>query len=109
MVVVTSAPGADDQAIGNWLFTSAGNVRATTPRLDQAPNGAGDLTAALMVSALLKGVGDAEALRRTTASVFQVLNKAIVLKSDELPLERCLDALLDPSQVVRMDEGVSRR
>ncbi len=108
LTVVTSAPGEDDTRIGNWLFGPDGHARATTKRLDHAPNGAGDLTAALMISGLLKGQEPREALRRTTASVFQVLSKSAALGVDELPLERCLDAILEPTNAVRLSETPSR-
>ncbi len=109
ITVVTSAPGHDGSEIGNWMFAPDENVRATTKRLDHAPNGAGDLTAALMVSRLLKGATPRDALRHTTASVFKVLSISNSLDADELPLERCLDALLEPTLEVRMDEMPSRR
>lgn len=103
VTVVTSAPGRDGFEIGNWLFTRGHHARVTTRRLKHAPNGAGDLTAALMVSGLLRGLEPHEALRRTTASVLHVLEASATLGTDELPLERCLDALLEPNHPVNLD------
>lgn len=67
---------------------------ATTPRLEDAPHGAGDLFAALFLAARLSGRSLSDALARTTASVFHILSASAGAKEMQLLAEQ--DVLANP-------------
>jgi len=91
-VVATSVP-ADDR-IGALAVEGGSAWLATTPRLESAPHGAGDLFAALFLAAKLSGGALPDALARATASVFHILSASAGSKEMLLPAKQ--DALVDP-------------
>lgn len=95
-VLVTSAPVEAAGATGNLLVTRAGVLLAEHAAVPSPPNGLGDLTAALMLARLIDGATPAEALRSTTASVFDVLSASVACGSDELALAPNAQYLLRP-------------
>lgn len=67
-----------------------------TPLLPIAPNGCGDVTAALYL-AHLRATGSAQtALARTTSSVFAILEKTLAAGTREIQLVAAQDAIADP-------------
>ncbi|MCR9220564.1 MAG: pyridoxal kinase PdxY [Alphaproteobacteria bacterium] len=100
IVVVTSLERADGpaDAIEMLVATADGAWLVETPRLHFpiAPNGAGDLTAALFTGRLLAGEAPPEALAKTAAAVFATLAETLRLGRRELALESAQAALADP-------------
>ena len=77
-------------ADGAWL--------TRTPLLPIAPNGCGDVTAAVFLAHLLT-TGSAEvALRRVTATVFAILEKTLEAGTREIALVAAQDAIADPPE-----------
>ncbi len=86
MLAVTGGRGAEAEA---WLIE--------TPRLPLKANGSGDVTAALF-TAHFRATGDAgEALARTTASVFTLLENTLASGERELRLVESQEAYAHPS------------
>jgi len=97
-VLVTSVlheDGADD-ALDVVAVSDAGAWVVTTPLLPIAPNGGGDVTAALYLAHLRTTGSPATALERTTGSVFAVLEATLAAGTRELQLVAAQDALVDP-------------
>ncbi len=67
-----------------------------TPLLPITPNGCGDVTAALYLAHLRTTGSAAEALARTTSSVFAVLEQTIAAGTREIQLVAAQDAIADP-------------
>jgi pyridoxine kinase len=105
IVVATSVPAND--RIGALAMQGSDAWLATTPRLDQAPHGAGDLFAALFLAGKLSGHALPDALSRATASVFHILSASAGSKEMKLLAEQ--DWLVDPSRatirVERLSDG----
>ena len=72
-----------------------------TPHLPVELNGCGDVTAALFLGHLLQGAGLAEALSRTAASMFAVIETTVRLGRYELALVTARDELARPSRVFK--------
>lgn len=85
----------DDANDGAWIIA--------TPRLPfpVPPNGAGDMTAALMTGFLLDGLATPRALERTAAAVFGVLQATLSRGGRELALIAAQDELLCPRREFR--------
>jgi pyridoxine kinase len=92
IVVATSVPAGD--RIGALAVEGADAWLATTPLLESAPHGAGDLFAALFLAAKLSGHPSPDALARATASVFHILSASTGSKEMRLTAEQ--DALVNP-------------
>jgi pyridoxine kinase len=92
LVVATSVP-LDDR-IGALVIEGGDTWLATTPRLESAPHGAGDLFVALFLAAKLSGHALPDAIARATASVFHILSASAGSKEMHLTVEQ--DALVDP-------------
>ncbi|MGN6468355.1 MAG: pyridoxal kinase PdxY [Rhizobiaceae bacterium] len=109
-LLVTSAPSMMAQSTGNLLL-NAGRMWLAEHRLVQgAPNGAGDLTAALFLARLLAGESETKALETVTASVFEVLARAARRGADELMLETDAASLSHPTTMVTIRQvGQARR
>ena len=69
-----------------------------TPKLEftPPPNGAGDMTAALLLGHLLEDPSLKVALERTAASVFGVFQKTFELQSRELSIIQAQDEFMEP-------------
>ncbi|GAA1758799.1 pyridoxal kinase [Nocardioides hankookensis] len=67
-----------------------------TPLLPITPNGCGDVTAALYLAHLRTTGSAAEALARTTSSVFGILEKTIAAGTREIQLVAAQDAIAEP-------------
>lgn len=67
-----------------------------TPLLPITPNGCGDVTAALYLAHLRSTGSAAEALARTTSSVFAILEETIAAGTREIRLVAAQDAIADP-------------
>ena len=99
--VLATSSAAENGRIGNFLVDQNTALLAHTPRLPHAPNGAGDLTAALLLAGILNGLNDKDTLHRTTASVFELLEITVRAGADELMLERHQNSLRNPQATVQ--------
>ena len=76
--------------------SDAGAWAVTTPLLPIAPNGCGDVTAALYLAHLRTSRSPALALERTTASVFAILERTLAAGTREIQLVAAQDAIASP-------------
>jgi pyridoxine kinase len=99
-LLATSAPSMMAGSTGNLLLKPDRTWLAEHRLVEGAPNGAGDLTAALFLARLLGGESEAEALETATASVFEILTRAARRGADELMLETDAASLSRPLATV---------
>ena len=103
-LLVTSSPTGNDEMTGNTLCTENRVLLASHGKLRNPPNGPGDLTAALFLGHLLAGEKTEEALRKTTASVLDLLKLSMKRCSNELTLETDAARLLQPRSAIDLIE-----
>ena len=101
-MLVTSAHAMMDKAQANLLVSARRAVLAEHRHVEGAPNGPGDLTAALMTGRLLSGQDEESALQAVTSSVFEVLARSVKAGADELRLETEVHSLIRPMAMVTM-------
>ncbi len=81
------------------LAVSPGGAWLTrTPKLPIAPNGCGDVTAAVFLAHLLSAGSAEVALRRVTATVFAILEKTLEAGTREIALVAAQEAIADPPE-----------
>lgn len=83
-VLVTSSPAMRRNAVANLLAGPRGAVAAEHAVIANPPHGTGDLIAGLFLSNLLEGLDDEEALKRASASVFELVARSVKKGADEL-------------------------
>jgi len=83
-VLITSSPALRRNAIANLLAGPRGAVAAEHASIDNPPHGTGDLMAGLFFSNFLAGFNDEEALKRASASVFELVARSVKKGADEL-------------------------
>jgi pyridoxine kinase len=100
VVLVTSLHLADTPADALDIVASEADSiwRVRTPRLDIAPNGAGDCIAALFFAHWLTTRSAKAALERAVASVFGVLARTAAADARELLLVQAQDEFVAPSR-----------
>jgi pyridoxine kinase len=98
-VLITSVERADAPAdtIEMIAIDGDGAWIIQTPRLPMKANGSGDITAALFTAHLHTTGSPAEALRRTTSSVYAVLRATLESGERELRLIAAQDAVASPA------------
>jgi pyridoxine kinase len=101
-MLVTSALAMMAGGMGNLYLTGRHALLAEHRLIDNPPNGLGDLLAALFLSRLLSGVDDEKALQLATASVYEVLARAVKRGSNELTLASDASSLSAPMAMVQM-------
>ncbi|MCX6400865.1 MAG: pyridoxal kinase PdxY [Propionibacteriales bacterium] len=97
-VLVTSVRYDASETLDVVAVSDAGAWAVTTPLLPIAPNGGGDLTAALYLAHLHDSGSPATALGRTTSSVFAVLERTLAAGTRELQLVAAQDAIAVPPE-----------
>ncbi|MGC4892804.1 pyridoxal kinase PdxY [Micromonospora sp. DT31] len=97
-VLVTSVLHGDLPAdhLDVVAVSDAGAWAVTTPLLPIAPNGGGDVTAALYLAHLATTGSPATALQHTTNSIYAVLEATLTAGTRELQLVAAQDAIADP-------------
>ncbi len=87
-VLVTSVqrPDRPEDTLEMLAVTDAGAWSIQTPRLPLKANGSGDVTAALFTAHICRSGDAADALARTTASVFALLERTLASGQRELQL-----------------------
>jgi pyridoxine kinase len=101
-MLVTSAVPMMAGGIGNLYLSGRNALLAEHRSIENAPNGLGDLLAAVFLSRLLSGVDEERALQLATASVYEVLARAVKRGSDELTLAADSSSLSTPMAMVQM-------
>ncbi|MEE9376377.1 MAG: pyridoxal kinase [Rhizobiaceae bacterium] len=101
-VLATSASAMMRGNIANLLLHD-GKAHLAEHRAVEGPlNGVGDLAAALMLGNYLQGKDATRALKKTSASLCEVMMHAARSGNDELPLESSTGALIQPKMPVEM-------
>ncbi|MDE1991304.1 MAG: pyridoxal kinase PdxY [Rhizobiaceae bacterium] len=101
-MLVTSAVPMMSGSIGNLSLSGRNALLAEHRTIEKAPNGLGDLLSAVFLSRLLAGMDEERALQLTTASVYEVLARAVKRGSDELTLAADASSLSTPMAMVQM-------
>ena len=83
--------------------SEGGAWRIRTPHLAIAPNGGGDVTAALFLAHLLRTGSAATALEKVTSSVFGILEATLAAGTRELALVAAQDQIADPPDRFQAD------
>ena len=98
-VLVTSVlhTGSPADTLDVVAVSDAGAWVVTTPHLPITPNGCGDLTAALYLAHLHSTGSPRQALERTTASVFAVLETTLAAGTREIQLVASQEAIAHPA------------
>ena len=103
-VVVTSAELADtpDGEIETLAVERAKEafkaLRVRTPKLPISPNGTGDLFAALLVSARLRGDDTPDALSHAASAIFAVLERTATRATEEMRIVESAELLANPQR-----------
>jgi pyridoxine kinase len=101
-MLVTSAVPMMAGGTGNLYLSGRSALLAEHRAIENAPNGLGDLLSALFLSRLLSGIDEEKALQLATASVYEVLARAVKRGSDELTLAADSASLSTPMAMVQM-------
>lgn len=101
-MLVTSAISMIAGGTGNLYLSGRSALLAEHRSVDNPPNGLGDLLSAVFLSRLLGGVEEERALQLATASVFEVVARAVKRGSDELTLAADASSLSTPMAMVQM-------
>ncbi len=101
-MLVTSAVPMMAGGIGNLYLSGRNALLAEHRSIEGAPNGLGDLLSAVFLSRLLSGMDEERALQLTTASVFEVLARAVKRGSNELTLAVDSASLSTPMAMVQL-------
>ncbi|WP_034852702.1 PfkB family carbohydrate kinase, partial [Sinorhizobium sojae] len=101
-VLVTSAVAMMNGGTGNLYLSGRHALLAEHRLVENPPNGAGDLLAAVFLARLLQGLSEERALQMATASVFEVIARTAKRGADELTLEQDAPSLATPMAMVQM-------
>ncbi|MGR9395543.1 pyridoxal kinase PdxY [Rhizobium leguminosarum] len=101
-MLVTSAVPMMAGGTGNLYLSGRHALLAEHRVVENPPNGLGDLLAAVFLSRLLSGLEDEKALQLATASVFEVIARAVKRGSNELMLASDASSLSTPMAMVQM-------
>lgn len=99
-VLVTSSPAMRRNSIANLLVDAEMAHVAEHAAMPSPPNGTGDLISGLLMSHLLSGRKDEEALMRSTAATFEVVAQSVKQGADELLLADYQSSLVQPMAMV---------
>lgn len=101
-LLVTSAVPMMAGSTGNLYVSGNQAFLAEHREVSNPPHGLGDLLAGVFLARLLSGMNDEQALQLATASVFDVLARAVKRNADELALETDASCLTSPLAMVQM-------
>lgn len=100
--LVTSAPAGEGRA-GALLCTPTESLLLSHPRLDQAPNGTGDLVTAVFGAGLVEGLEAPLAAERALRAVAEALEAARAWNAPDLPVVALGERLVRPTASVRIE------
>ena len=98
LVTSTILDDTPDEALDMVAVSDQGAWRTRFPRLPVSPPGAGDLTTAVFLANLLDGRPLDEALARTTASVFAVVDATAAAGEHEMRIVQTQEELASPTR-----------
>jgi pyridoxine kinase len=98
--LLTSAPAMRRNSVSNLLVDDKSAIAAEHGAIADAPNGTGDLMAALFTANLLAGHPDETALKRSAASVFELVARSVKRGSRDLLVAWEQAALVQPMALV---------
>ena len=101
-VLITSCPGKTKGTLGNVYSDPSNLIGAFHPTIPNAPNGPGDLSAALFLGHTLSNQPPEVALEKTTASVFEILSGSSAQNSGELTLAAGSASIRNPGTAVEL-------
>ncbi len=101
-MLVTSAVAMMSGSTGNLYLSGHHALLAEHRMIDGAPNGTGDLMAALLLARLLEGHDEERTLQLATASVFEIVSRSVRRGADELTLQQDSASLSRPMALVQM-------
>jgi pyridoxine kinase len=94
-VLCSSIP--TEAGLGNLYAAPNGDWLCETPRIPNAPKGAGDLLSALFVARRVRGEAPAVALEAATGSVYDVIVRSLAAGSKDLALPAAQEVLDEPA------------
>ena len=99
-VVVTSAELSDTPRgeIETLAIERTKAWRLCTPKLPISPNGAGDLFAALLVAARVRGNDTPDALSHAASAIFAVLERTAIRATEEMRIVESAELLANPKR-----------
>jgi pyridoxine kinase len=99
-VVVTSAELSDTPRgeIETLAIERTKAWRLRTPKLPISPNGAGDLFAALLVAARVRGNDTPDALSHAASAIFAVLERTAIRATEEMRIVESAELLANPKR-----------
>jgi pyridoxine kinase len=101
-MLVTSAISMMAGGTGNLYLTGKHALLAEHRLIENAPNGSGDLLAAVFLARVLSGMDEEKALQLATASVYEVLARSAKRGENELTLATDSSSLSTPMAMVQM-------
>lgn len=101
-VLTTSAFAMMRNSMANLLHSENYNILSEHRLFNTVINGAGDLTAALLLARTLLGFDNEKSLQWVTSSVFEILGQTNRLGHNELVLEQDISSLVKPRAMVQM-------
>lgn len=100
--LVTSVPSGSGE-IGLLLVDAGQAVLFAHPRLEQAPNGTGDLVTASFGAGLVEGLEPTAAAERAARAAAEAVKASVAWRSAELPLVAIAERLVKPVADVRIE------
>jgi pyridoxine kinase len=99
-IVVTSAELADtpDGEIETLAIERSRAWRVRTPKLPISPSGTGDLFAALLVAARVRGSNTPDALGHAASAIFAVLERTAISGTEEMRIVESAEMLVHPKR-----------
>ncbi|GHB28573.1 pyridoxal kinase [Pseudovibrio japonicus] len=98
--IVTSSPAIRRNSISNLLVGPRGSLAIEHAEVQGAPHGTGDLLSALYLARCLSGQSDEDALKKATASTFELVARSVKVGSDDLLYAEHQDSLIQPMALV---------
>lgn len=100
--LVTSVPAGEGE-IGALICTPQETVLFAHRKLDQAPNGTGDLVTAVFGAGLVEGLDPVAAAERAVCAVAEALEAARAWNAPDLPIVALGQRLVRPAAVLRIE------
>lgn len=99
-IIITSAELADtpEGEIETLAIETSKAWRVRTPRLPISPSGTGDLFAALLVSARVRGLDTPHALGHAASAIFAVLERTAASGAEEMRIVESRESLINPKR-----------
>lgn len=101
-MLVTSAHAEARGSTGNLYLSADHALLAEHRTIAGAPNGLGDLLAAVFLARVMAGAPEERALQSATASVFEILARSVKRGADELTLASDAGSLANPMALVTL-------